>query len=102
MFKDILFYASSYPQRTSEVLIREAIGAAEAMGARITALVGDPDPVQPIGFYRRMEAIEAVRVSINKVARQSLSNFEEEARRRKVPHDGAIVNYTGEDVSTPL
>ena len=102
MFKDILFYASSYPQRTSEVLIREAIAAAAAMGARITVLVGDPDPVQPIGFYRGMEAIEAVRVSINNVARQSLRQFEEEARRRKVPHEGEIVNYTGEDVFTSL
>jgi nucleotide-binding universal stress UspA family protein len=102
VFKNILLYAASYPQPTSETQISEAIGVAAVLRARLTLVAGDPDPIRPISFYRSMQAIEAERRGINQVARNSLDHFEEEARRRDVAHEGEIVTYIGEDVMPSL
>jgi nucleotide-binding universal stress UspA family protein len=102
VFKDILVYAASYPQPTSETLISEAVGLAEFLRARLTLVVGDPDPIRPISFYRSMQAIEAERRGISQVAQGSLKHFKEEARRRAVAHGGEIVTHTGEDVIPSL
>jgi nucleotide-binding universal stress UspA family protein len=101
MLKDILVFVSSYPRPTPDALTRAAVGIAGKLGAHITALIGDPDPIRPISFYRTMEAIKAESRSIHQVARESLASFQDEATRLQISHEGEIVTYTGEHAVVP-
>jgi nucleotide-binding universal stress UspA family protein len=99
--KDILVFLSSYPRPTPDVLTRAGAGIARTLGAHITALIGDPDPIRPISFYRTMEAIKTESRSIHQVAQKLLVTFRDEATRLQVSHEAEIVTYTGELAVVP-